>query len=241
MHSHLRTICNRMYVLKRHPQKNPKQTKQKTAKRGTVKSSKKTGKSVPSSRRDGHGSRKNRSVGESVERQAIVEESIENVSKKGANLHSCDTRKQSYTRKYQYTSDPNNAVSMYQLSDVYQVDRQEPVTRSKTLTTNKHSNGTSRNRTAPVDEDYAIACPSSPGEAIHGCSLSGSPMQSQSLPICSFDAWKPSKSYSFMDQKLSKVRDYNNELIYTFIGETSLSLMKIVSAILCLLSMFCFL
>ena len=205
-----------------------KQTKQKTAKRGTVKSSKKTGKSVPSSRRDGHGSRKNRSVGESVERQAIVEESIENVSKKGANLHSCDTRKQSYTRKYQYTSDPNNAVSMYQVSDVYQVDRQEPVTRSKTLTTNKHSNGTSRNRTAPVDEDYAIACPPSPGEAIHGCSLSGSPMQSQSLPICSFNAWKPSKSYSFMDQKLSKVRDYNNELIYTFIGETSLSLMKIV-------------
>ena len=30
MHLHLRTICNRMYALKRHPQKNPKQTKQKT-------------------------------------------------------------------------------------------------------------------------------------------------------------------------------------------------------------------
>lgn len=174
---------------------NPKKTKskqinQKSVNRGKGKGSKKTD-SPDYVYKQVHTSRQHKSNKVHGERQKA--------SKKEDSLYSYDAMKQSRISKYNHT-DEENTVSLYQMENTCQMERQQSKPKSKNSVARKTSHRCNSRKKEYDEDDYAISCIPSPEEAFDGGSLSGSPLESQNILGSCMDNWKPTKGYSFMEE-----------------------------------------
>lgn len=169
----------------------PKQINQKSVKRGKGRGRKKTD-SPDYVYKDVHTGRQNKSNKVYGERQKA--------SKKEDSLNSYDVIKQSRISKYNHT-DEENIVSLYQMENTCQMERQQSKPKPKNSGASKTSQRRSNRQKESDEDDYAISCIPSPEEAFDEGSLSGSPLESQNVPGSCMDNWKQTKGYSFMEGK----------------------------------------